>query len=213
MKDEERLRKALGQLIMKSWKNSLSIGINKSINHNSQQGGRPSVLTASLLIKDITTFNVWQVDDIVNYSRLPCCYVFRDINEKVLYVGQSSTFWERFSQHNYSLHTNTSKVSVRNSSDIKHTFGLYLRFHTVEVYQLDVEDKYNRFFLERCLITIFNPPHNSYTDKVLSGDEYIEFLRNSPSMSKWPLSDKTNIKNAKANWPKTEKLRELGIIH
>lgn len=204
---------ALNQLLTKSWKNSLSIGINRSENHDIQKEGRPSVLTASLLIKDITPFYVWQVNDIVNYSRLPCCYVFRDINHKVLYVGESRTFWERFSQHNYKLHTNTTKVSIKDSKGRKRTFKLFLRFYTVEVYQLDIKDEYNRFFLERCLITMFRPPHNGYTDRVLSGDEYIEILNNSPTKSDWPKNDRENIKNVINDWPGAKKLRELGIIN
>ncbi|WP_176581094.1 GIY-YIG nuclease family protein [Bacillus thuringiensis] len=202
----------LSQLLTNSWNNSLSMGLNRSTNHNVQKEGRPSVLTASLLIKDITPFFVWQVDDIVNYSKLPCCYVFRDINGTVLYVGESRTFWERFSQHNYKLHTNTTKVRIRDSSGKKRTFGLYLRFYTVEVYQLDVGDEYNRFFLERCLISMLRPVHNNYTDRVLSGNEYIKILNSSPTRSGWPEIDKVNIKRVINNWPGNEILRRLGII-
>lgn len=203
---------ALEQLITKSWSDSLTVSLNRSVEHDGQKSGRPSIMTGSLLIKDIIKFDVWEVEEIVKFSKLPCCYVFRDTNGEILYVGQSKTFWERFSQHNYSLRTNTSKVKLEDSMGKKRIFGLYLRFRTVEVYQLDIADVHNRLFLEQCLISLLKPAHNLYTQGIITADDYIEILSNSPKMSQWSSCEKDQLINAKNNWPKTEYLREQGII-
>ncbi|ULT55869.1 GIY-YIG nuclease family protein [Neobacillus drentensis] len=168
---------------------------------------RESILTSSFFIKDITEkIPVWQIDETVDFSDIPGCYVFRDKYGKVVYVGQTKSFWKRFSQHMITKKTNTTSVKVTNNKKVVKIIRLYQYFHTVEFYQLDVNDADLRFILEQFLFLKFKPPHNIYTQRMISGEEYIQKMESYTKREKWSDEEKGYMYDAIRNWyPTTDK--------
>lgn len=183
--------------------------LNRSENHF----GRPSVMTSSILIKDITDkMKVWNVEDIYDHATLPACYAFYDKYGKLLYVGKAIDIWKRFSKHMHSGYTNTTMIKVKEK-----TYFLWKKFHSVQFYQLSETDAHYLEYLEQCLFHNLRPSHNIWRLGMITDDEYTKILDSSPSHDQsakngWEPHEKDLLKDAKANWPDKDLLIEVGII-
>ena len=189
--------------------NSGSFVLNISENHY----GRPSVLTSSILIKDITNkMKVWDVENIYIHAKLPACYAFYDKYGQLLYVGKAKDLWKRFSRHMHSSYTNTTKIIVSEK-----TYFLWKKFHSVQFYQLSEQDTPYLEYLEQCLFHYLRPAHNIWGLKMITDKQYKSILDNSPSHDQftkngWEQHEKECLKDAKEIWPEKQHFVDSGII-
>jgi len=190
--------------------NSGSFILNESENHF----GRPSIMTSSLLIKDITNpIKVWDVEEIYEYAKLPCCYAFYNKYGVLLYIGKASDLWKRYSGHMHSAITNTTSVEVNGRK-----FYLWRKFHSVRLFQLSENDSQYLEYLEQCLFHFLKPAHNIWKLEMISDEDYIKILEKSPSHDEkgisngWESDEIYKLQDALQNWPKKDDLIKHGII-
>lgn len=189
--------------------NGGSFLLNESRDHET----RPSMLTSSILIKDITyKIKVWDVEDIWKLAKLPACYAFYDKYGTLLYVGKAKDIWIRFSAHMHSSNTNTTSIEVMGKK-----YYLWRNFHSIRLFKLSQEDAPYLEYLEQCLFHVLRPKHNLWKLGMITGEEYKNVLEKSPSHDQsvgngWEENEKDNLKDAKINWPDKQLLIDDGII-